>query len=356
MRHLHWTLVGLLASLGMLGGCASEEPGEDLVSGEHPGEHAEETNEADLTSRLPAQVRIESLAKVERRRVLTKAIAALDGASLVRGARILELRQFRRAGKDARLVMNAESLATSVVSGDALVAGSREQTFSGTAYDRLQARSRDGVVQSFAGGGQAAPRVTLTVDMCQSSKPWDKALFDWAVSQGERLGRAFPIAIAMTGGWAGKHPTEFRQLQSWENSGKLAIEWINHSMTHPLHCAGNSCAFLTSSSVDFAGEVLGLEQVLLEQGEVPSAFFRFPGLVHNQSRRTQLRSFGMVGLDADAWLAKGEAIHDGGVILLHGNGNEPAGIRMFLSAMEGRYAGGEASGKIRFVGLSQAMR
>jgi hypothetical protein len=147
------------------------------------------------------------------------------------------------------------------------------------------------------------------------------------------------------------------ELQAWEARGKLAIDWVNHSMTHPLHCAGNSCAFLTARSVDFRREVLDLEQVLLEQNETRSMFFRFPGLVHNAERRGSLESMGVLGLDANAWLAKGEPIRDGAVILLHGNGNEPAGIRAFFNLMaRGPFAGGAAANKLTFVPLHEAFQ
>jgi hypothetical protein len=341
----------LVALFGALVACAA-----DVGSVEqYPGEEAEDVSNEDLTARISAKVAVTDLAKRVTRHVVRQAVPALVGPNLAAGARVIELRTMQRGGKAARLVVDATSLSTSIVSAAAFDAASSEEVFSGTAYDRLGQRAREGVVKTFASTDvRTPPRVTLTVDMCQSSKPWDKALFEWAVNQSAQLGRAFPVAIAMTGVWAGKHPAEFRQLQAWESSGKLAIEWVNHSMTHPLNCVGNACAFLTRSSVAFDREVLDLEQVLLEQGEVPSAFFRFPGLVHNQARRAELKHFGVFGLDADAWLAKGEAIHDGGVILLHGNGNEPAGIRAFLTAMQGRYAGGEA--KIQFVPLRQAMR
>jgi hypothetical protein len=338
-------LLGLIATA-----CAVEA--DDPVD-EYPGEEVEE---ADLTARLPAKVSIKNFGTGLERRRCKQNVAALQGPEVPPGAPVLSLRRFSRETKAARLVLNADTLRTSVVPESAFAATCAEERFANSAYDRSRARSAEGVVKSFADGSPVSPpQVALTVDMCQSSKPWDRELFEWAVAQGEALGRPLPIAIAMTGGWAGKHPVEFRQLQAWGASKKLAIDWVNHSMSHPVNCANGKCTFLTASNVDYKEQVLGLEQVLLEQGETPSAFFRFPGLVHNQARRLAMRELGVVGLDADAWLAKGERIRDGAVILLHGNGNEPAGIRMFMQAMRsGAYAGGEAQGKLKFVSLPVA--
>jgi hypothetical protein len=321
---------------------------------------AESVEESDLTARIPARIAISNLALGDGRFVLAANVQTTDGKTLAKDTRLIRLRTFSRGGKPTVLVLNADTLATALVLTSDLVAHAAASDFSDSAYDSARARSKaaGGVVNSFKGLAAAAakPRVALTVDMCQSKKPWERGLFEWAVKQSEASQAPFPIAIAMTGVWAGAHAAEFKQLQAWEKSGKLAIEWVNHSMTHPLHCAGNDCAFLTNDAVDFKREVLDLEQVLLEQEEVPSAFFRFPGLVHNAQRRKELWSLGVFGLDADAWLAKGEVIHDGAVILLHGNGNEAAGIRMFMNAMNGPFAGARSGDKLKFVPMSTAIR
>src|SRR5262249_55041974 len=134
-----------------------------------------------------------------------------------------------------------------------------------------------------------------------------------------------PLGIAMSGGWAKNHGTEFDKILDFQKRGKIAITWMNHSLTHPLHCLDSACInglFLDAPDVDFDEEVLGLERILLARSLVPSVIFRFPGLVHDEDRLKQLTKFSLLPLDADAWIAKGEPIKSHAVVLVHGNGNE----------------------------------
>jgi hypothetical protein len=195
-----------------------------------------------------------------------------------------------------------------------------------------------------------ATEIALSIDMCQSSHTWNKNLYDELSRLGDVLGTPVPIGIAMTGGWARAHSTEFADLQH-RAKDNLAIEWINHSNTHPLHCTDASqrtCNFLTDPSVDMQAEVLGLEQVLLAQGEVVGPLFRFPGLTHDAKRLAQLDALGLFALDANAWLAKGQTIAPGSVILVHGNGNEPPGIQKIMAWLHDHKTELE-TGKTRFV-------
>jgi len=141
----------------------------------------------------------------------------------------------------------------------------------------------------------------------------------------------------MSGGWAKAHGAELDQILAFEKQGDIRITWINHSLTHPLHCFDAACEnglFLDAPDVDFDNEVLGLEQVLLARGLVPSVLFRFPGLVHDTERMQQLERFSLLPIDADAWLALGHPIKSHAVVLIHGNGNEPEGINDFLRQMQ----------------------
>ena len=78
----------------------------------------------------------------------------------------------------------------------------------------------------------------------------------------------------------------------------------------------------------------GWSSSLIENGLLPSPFFRFPGLVSDRKLIEQLRALSLIPIGADAWLAKGETPHPGSIILVHANGNEPEGIRLLLSFYE----------------------
>jgi len=168
----------------------------------------------------------------------------------------------------------------------------------------------------------------LTIDLCQSKKPLDKEIFATAMELSHDEKPA-PIGVAISGEWIKKHGEEFRWLAKEK---KLSVTWINHSYTHPyskgLPLKEN---FLLSKGVDFEREVLETEKLLLENGITPSPFFRFPGLVSDNGLVKKLKTLSLVPIGAQSWLAKGEAPEKGGVILVHGNGNEPQGIKRLMA-------------------------
>jgi hypothetical protein len=317
----------LLASVLLVAACAQD--------------NAESDDVADGADALSSNA-IASYAPVAppETRVATAAIPVQLGAPIAEGARLSVIRTLLFQNVPAKVVVDADSYVTSLVAASALASGSEANAFIDAPYEKSLASLADGS-SALSHIGPEAPiaapeQFALTIDMCQSSKPWEKRLFDWIVSLSNQLHQPIPIGIAMTGVWAKAHPTELDQLNAWQAQGKLAITWMNHSSTHPLFCQDHACVhglFLTEPHVDMDEEVMGLERSLLAGGMMPSAIFRFPGLVHNQERLKQLSRLSLLPLDADAWLALGQKIHQNAVVLVHGNGNEPEGIALFLKAV-----------------------
>jgi hypothetical protein len=266
--------------------------------------------------------------------VTTAEVPALLGAAIPADRAIVAIRTLTFDGVDARLVVDATSLATSVVSSEALATARAANTneLDETPY---VAALHDHVDATYLGldggafGGDAPDRFVVTVDMCQSSRAWEQGMFEGLVALGEATGTPIPVGVAMTGRWATAHPRELAKLIAWGASDALRITWIDHSYNHPVKDARGEYTFMTDPSVDLRSEVLRLEVLLLSQRVVVSPFFRFPGLTHNATRLRQLNELGLLALDANAWLAKGERIRDGRMVLLHGNGNEHVGIEMF---------------------------
>jgi len=182
------------------------------------------------------------------------------------------------------------------------------------------------------GASRAAGKVQgefLTVDLCPSHHPFERELFDTLAAAGK--GAPVPVAIAVTGVWLKSHPEEFGYLRREAAAGKLAITWMNHSFHHSYDPrAPLARNFVLTPGTDFPVEVLELEQLLLSRGVVPSPFFRFPGLVSNAATVKLLREYSLIPIGSDAWLAKGEAPRKGSFILVHGNGNEPKGVKLLL--------------------------
>jgi len=51
-------------------------------------------------------------------------------------------------------------------------------------------------------------------------------------------------------------------------------------------------------------------------------------------RKTTIYDYGLIPLGTNAWLAKGEKPENGSVILIHGNKNEPYGIKLMKQVLE----------------------
>jgi hypothetical protein len=167
----------------------------------------------------------------------------------------------------------------------------------------------------------------LTADLCPTKKPLDRTPLE--ATEG------LPVALMVSGLWIERHRDDLSWLKGRIAAQKLAITWVNHSYTHfydpDIPLVKN---FLLRPGTDIAEEALRLERLLIENGLMPSPFFRFPGLVSDGASIGQLRSLSLIPIGADAWLAKGEAPHPGSIILIHANGNEPEGIRLLLAFYE----------------------
>jgi hypothetical protein len=327
----------ILVVMALLGSAAACAPTEDDVTEPEASEDA-------LAS---FEVRDHAAITPPEHRVATARIASLLGPAIESGHRVAFIRSLTFQNKRARLAIDDDTLQSSLVAEDTLASATRAanatDAITNAPYPKSLADSdaSNRALTSVDADARIAPATTepfaLTIDMCQSRRAWDKRLFEWAVNLSTRIAKPVPIGVAMTGGWAKAHPAELEQITAWERAGKLAITWINHSSTHPLHCLDDACRraeFLTNASVDFDEEVFGLERTLLARGIVPSPIFRFPGLIHDQRRLDELARLSLLPLDADGWIAKGQGIKSRAVVLVHGNGNEPEGINGFFRQVE----------------------
>ena len=190
----------------------------------------------------------------------------------------------------------------------------------------------------------------ITTDLCPSTKPWNRPLYEMLVALGEKLHRPLPVGIAVSGRWMERYPEALAQLVKWGREKKLAVTWLNHSDTHPVK--GN---FLVNPRVDFTREVEVQEERMRKAGIFKAPFFRFPGLIFNFTRLRQLSEMGYIAVGADAWLAKGQRVRNGSIILVHGNGNEKFGVRLlkiYLRLKEKEIL----SGKLRVLSLENLLK
>ena len=167
----------------------------------------------------------------------------------------------------------------------------------------------------------------LSVDMCPSARPFEKAFFQKLVDLHTVQHQAFPVAISISGLWLLDHQQEFQWLLEQQRKNNIAITWVNHSFSH-LYFADKPLEenFLLFELVNQKDEIYATEIALIEAGQTPSILIRLPGLVADQALLKKLRTAGLIPLAADAWLAKGEKPVAGSIVLVHGNGNEHPGI------------------------------
>jgi len=258
-----------------------------------------------------------------------------------KGTPLIAIRSFRRTSIPCYLLVDPATLITTVAPA-ASVTPQREAvmaTLGSTPYLQALQRFTAPPYKLQNHGATRAERPVagtfVTVDLCPSKRQFERQFFESLIKLGEKGGPA-PVAVAVSGFWLERHGEELAWLMEQEARGSLAITWVNHSDHHPydprLLLEHN---FLLTAGTDFLQEVLNLEVKLLERGLVPSSFFRFPGLVADGTLLGTLRDLGLIPLGSDAWLAKGEQPLPGSFILVHGNGNEPQGIKKFNRLFKG---------------------
>ena len=113
----------------------------------------------------------------------------------------------------------------------------------------------------------------LTIDLCPSFKPFEKAFFQRLVQISNNKNKPIPITIAISGLWLLEHPDEFQWLLTQEKENKLSITWANHSFSHVFYKdLPHSKNFLISYGTNLELEILLTEKYLIEAGKLPSVF------------------------------------------------------------------------------------
>ena len=166
----------------------------------------------------------------------------------------------------------------------------------------------------------------LTGDLCPSTRPLDRAFLDGLAAKASRP----PIALSISGRWLLHHFADYRWLLQRQAEGAFAITWVDHSFHHQFRRGVSyDRNFLLSPGVDADAEILETEKLLIANGQVPSLFFRFPGLISSAPLMQAARRHHLIALGADAWLAINQRPGPGSIVLVHPNGNEEAGLKMF---------------------------
>ena len=272
-----------------------------------------------------------------------RAFTALAGGDSA-GAPAVVLRSFSRGGERFYWVVDTATLSARAVPVAKLRVEPRpwsaiRRTIGETPYGRaLRDAELNSAPLQDAGLTHVRPGrpgIDLTLDLCPSHHPLDRALINALVTGLVGEPGPLPVAIALTGVWMQEHPGDLQWLRSLEEAGTLAVTWVNHSFHHraspSLPLRSN---FLLEPGTDVRAEVLDTEKAMLTAGLAPSVFFRFPGLVSRPDVFEKVVGLGLVPLGSDAWLAKSrQPPAEGSIVLVHANGNEPLGVRRFLDLL-----------------------
>jgi len=248
------------------------------------------------------------------------------------------LRRYRRSGRDSVLAIDPSDLQTETDAAPAdleLVDWNRVRAMhGGSAWMKAmdEVRRSSGTIQD-AGIRHAdadESGIDLTIDLCPSRKPLDRAFFRDVLAALDQEESPVPIGLSVSGLWMTGHRPDLAWLKSLAAAGRIRPVWIDHSYHHRVDPkASLSRNFLLEPGTDLAQEVFLTEREMLHEGLVPSPFFRFPGLVSRDSLVERLLSWGLVPVGSDAWLAKNQKARDGSIVLVHANGNEPLGLMRF---------------------------
>ncbi len=268
------------------------------------------------------------------------------------GAKLIALRRFYMDGGEKYVVVDGRSFRTAIAKADDLLFSASWPEVAVSAHDfpPYLAALGDATGRPYPVQNQGIRHfernldgAVVSVDLCPSKHPLVRSIFTDLIGSFQGRRRPVPVAIAVSAFWLKNHGRDLEWLRSLETAGKIDITWVNHSYSHPQVFRPRpwelSKGFLLGTNVDIEKEILKAEEIMIEEGLTPSVFVRFPGLVSNRKIVEKMRSWGLIPLGADAWLAKREVPRGGSIILVHGNGNEPAGVsrlRNLLSARRSR--------------------
>lgn len=260
----------------------------------------------------------------------------LSGSFFYKDAHYSFLRSFYKDEKKYFLVVNEDSLKTKLFKLSDLSSIILEKK-TNTKYKKLLKKYNTPPykLQNFGITSINTNRVYLTADLCPSSKKgYEDKFIDYFISR-YYDGSALNITFFVSGNWIRKHKDDFLQLVNLQKQNKLNITWGNHTFTHYYSShLPFSQNFLLKKGTNLKDEILNVEKILLENGVLPSILFRFPGLISDKKTVNYINMLGLLPVGSNAWVAKNEDIHDGSIILIHGNKNEPLGIKKAISIFE----------------------
>lgn len=261
-----------------------------------------------------------------------------------KGNDIVIFRKFRKNVRQYYLTVDLKTLNTAVIAASEVkpVESPIEQlskTYAASPYFKaLSFVSKQSFALQDAGIIHGYPKekgITLTIDLCPSHKSLDRGIFTSLITEFSKTEQPVPVALSISGKFMLTHKEDIDWLKSLQEQKKIAITWVNHTYNH-FYEPGIPLTenFLLSPGTNIDFEVLANERLMIENGLIPSMFFRFPGLISDNTVVKEITSYGLIPIGSYAWLAKGQSSGQGSIVLIHGNGNEPIGVKDFLKLLQ----------------------
>jgi len=260
------------------------------------------------------------------------------------GSTIIILRKFEQDKQPLYLYVDPKTIETATIAAAKVTAQPAKwyeiiTTCNTTPYIKaLLAAEQQSIALQDAGITHAYPKekgITLTIDLCPSHKPLDRVIFTSLINEFKKIETPVPVALSITGRFMLSHAEDIDWLKNLVKQKEISITWVNHTYNHhydpKLPLTEN---FLLEPDTDIDFEILGTEIAMLQHGLMPSVFFRFPGLVSDAKVVQAVTGYGLIPIGSDAWLAKGQAANPGSLVLIHGNGNEPIGVKDFINLLK----------------------
>jgi len=260
------------------------------------------------------------------------------------GNTIIILRKFEQGNQPYYLYVDPKTIETATIAAAKVTAQPTKWNDIVTIYKTtpyikaLLAAEQQSIALQDAGLTHAYPKekgITLTIDLCPSHKPLDRVIFTSLITEFKKIETPVPVALSITGRFMLTHAEDIDWLKNLVKQNEISITWVNHTYNHhynpKLPLTQN---FLLEPGTDIDFEILGTEIAMLQHGLMPSVFFRFPGLVSDVKVVQAVTGYGLIPIGSDAWLAKGQAANAGSLVLIHGNGNEPIGVKDFINLLK----------------------